>query len=135
MEYSKERMNNLLRVYDEYLARCKHISMPEVYKTIVKKPADRFWISDIRATKVIYAIIKGDKLKYMRPLKREMFFEIYNRVMKMKEQNNNWSISKCCAIVVTQEAPQFYLTPGSAKVMICKARKQWIKEKMKKLYR
>ena len=38
-----------------------------------------------------------------------------------------------CAKVIAQPAPKFYLTPGSAKVMVCKARKQWIQEKWKRL--
>ena len=43
------------------------------------------------------------------------------------------TISELCAKVIAQPAPKFYLTPGSAKVMVCKARKQWIQEKWKRL--
>ena len=43
------------------------------------------------------------------------------------------SVSELCAMVVMQPAPKFYLTPGSAKMMVCKARKRWIKEKWKRL--
>lgn len=135
MEYSKERMNDLMRTYDNYISSCSHISMPEVYKNVVKSPSQRFWVSDIRATKVIYSMINGDRLEYMRPLKREMFREIHRRVTILKEEHKDWSISKCCSIVVTQQAPQFYLTAGSAKVMICKARKEWIRTKMKRAQR
>ena len=32
MEYSMERMNDLMRAYDEYISSCDYIRMPEVYK-------------------------------------------------------------------------------------------------------
>ena len=35
MEYSMERMNDLMRAYDEYISSCDYIRMPEVYKVIV----------------------------------------------------------------------------------------------------
>ena len=94
MEYSKERMDDLMRAYDEYISSCDYIRMSEVYKIIVNMPSRRFWVSDIRAALII---------------------------------------SELCAKVIAQPAPKFYLTPGSAKVMVCKARKQWIQEKWKRL--
>ena len=43
MEYSMERMNDLMRAYDEYISSCDYIRMPEVYKVIVNMPSRRFW--------------------------------------------------------------------------------------------
>ena len=39
MEYSMERMNDLMRAYDEYISSCDYIRMPEVYKVIVNMPS------------------------------------------------------------------------------------------------
>ena len=133
MEYSQERIEDLMRAYDEYISSCKYVRMPDDYKSIVEMPARRFWVSEIRATKVMYLMLKGNSLKNMRPLKREMFKEIYKRVTEMKKVNPDYTISMCCGIVVSQPAPKFYLTPGSAKIMVCKARKKWIQEKLKRL--
>lgn len=133
MEYSQERIDDLMRAYDEYISSCKYVRMPDVYKSIVEMPAKRFWVSEIRATKVMYLMLKGDSLDNMRPLKREMFREIFKRVIEMKRINPDYTISMCCGIVVSQSAPKFYLTPGSAKIMVCKARKKWIREKLKRL--
>lgn len=133
MEYSEERMNDLMRAYDEYIESCDYIRMSDVYKTIVNMRSERFWVSDIRATKVVYSMLRGIKLSKMRPLKREMFEEIFRRVLAMKKENPDMTISECCSMVVCQPAPKFYLTPGSAKIMVCKARKKWIREKMKRL--
>lgn len=134
MEYSEERINDLMRAYDEYISSCDYIRMPEVYNKIVNMKARRFWVSDIRATKVIYSMLKGIPLKGMRPLKKEMFEEIYRRVLLMKKEHPERSIRTCCCIVVAQPAPKFYLTPGSAKIMVCKSRKKWISEKLKRLH-
>lgn len=134
MEYTSERVEDLMRAYDEYISSCDYIRMPEVYASIVNMKARRFWVSDVRATKVVYSMFRGVPLKNMRPLKREMFEEIFRRVVAMKEQHPKMSIKSCCCIVVAQPAPKFYLTPGSAKIMVCKSRKKWINEKLKRLH-
>ena len=134
MEYTSERIEDLMRAYDEYISSCDYVRMPEVYASIVNMKARRFWVSDVRATKVVYSMFRGVPLKNMRPLKREMFEEIFRRVVAMKEQHPEMSIKSCCCIVVAQPAPKFYLTPGSAKIMVCKSRKKWINEKLKRLH-
>lgn len=97
-------------------------------------PSRRFWVSDIRAALVISAMIRGETdLNTMWPLKKEMYEEIYSRVLTLQEEHPELTISELCAKVIVQPAPKFYLTPGSAKIMVCKARKQWIQEKWKKL--
>lgn len=133
MEYAEERMQDLMRAYDEYISSCDYIRMPDVYAAIVNMEARRFWVSDIRATKVIYAMLRGVNIKGMRPLKREMFEEILCRVLALRKKRPELTIRACCSIVVASPAPKFYLTPGSAKIMVCKARKKWIQEKLKRL--
>ena len=133
MEYAEERIKDLMRAYDEYISSCVHIRMPDVYAAIVNMESMRFWVSEIRASKVIYAMLRGVPLKGMRPLKREMFEEILKRVLDLKKRRPELTIRECCCIVVAQPAPKFYLTPGSAKIMVCKARKKWMQEKLKRL--
>lgn len=133
MEYAEERLHDLMRVYDEYIASCDYIRMPDVYRAIVNMQASRFWVSDTRATKVVYAMLRGVPIKGMRPLKREMFDEIFRRVLDMRKHKPWLTVRACCCIVVAQPAPKFYLTPGSAKIMVCKARKKWVREKLKRL--
>ena len=133
MEYAEERMQDLLRAYDEYISSCAYIRMPDVYAAIINMESMRFWVSEIRATKVIYAMLRGVPLKGMRPLKREMFEEILKRVLDLKKRRPELTVKECCCIVVAQPAPKFYLAPGSAKIMICKARKKWVQEKLKRL--
>ena len=133
MEYAEERMQDLMRAYGAYISSCGHIRMPEVYAAIVNMPSRRFWVSDIRATKVIYAMLRGVPVKGMRHLKREMFEEILRRVLALRKRKPGLTVRECCSIVVEQPAPKFYITPGSAKVMVCKARKKWTRERLGRL--
>ena len=125
MEYARERSDDLMRAYDEYISACDYIRMPEVYATIVNMPSRRFWVSDIRAALIVSAIMKGEaKLENMWPLKREMYLEIYRRVLELRKEHPTGSVLELCSIAVAQPAPKFYLTPGSAKMMVCRARRQ-----------
>ena len=132
-EYHRERTRDLLWAYFRYLEACKHVSMPDVFKRVVEMPAERFWVSAPRATVVVASIMRGDNLHYMRPNKREMFFEIHRRVMVLRRTYTDWSMPRLIEAVIAQPAPKFYLAPGSARVLILKARKQWFAEKSKKL--
>lgn len=134
MEHSKERIDDLMRAYDEYISSCDYIRMPDVYNNVVNMPSSRFWVSDIRAALVVSAMMRGEaNLDAMWPMRKEMYEEIYRRVIDLRKLSPGLSISELCTIVVAQPAPKFYLTAGSAKMMICKARKEWIKEKWKRL--
>jgi len=108
--------------------------MHDAYRTIVNMPSRRFWVSDKRAVTVISAILRGEaSLNGMWQLKREMYEEILRRVMALRTIRPHLSLAELCAIVVTQPAPKFYLTHGTAKAMVCKARKEWIRRKQEKL--
>lgn len=134
-EHAEARTQDLLRVYFDYLRSCKHINMVDVFKRVAESPASRFWVSSSRAAVVAAAIARGDKLSYMRPNKREMFFEIYRRAIALKDAHPDWALSQLVQHVVRQQAPRFYLSPGSARALILKGRKKWFAEKKKRLLR
>ena len=98
-------------------------------------PASRFWVSASRAAVVLADITRGDNLCSMRPNKREMYFEIHRRVKELKQRHINWSIPQLIEAVIAQPAPKFYLAPGSARVIILKARKKWFVENSRRLRR
>ncbi len=133
-EFSRERSDDLMRAYDEYFSTCRYIRMNEVYSAIVNMPSARFWVSEKRAGVVLYAIMRGENvLQNMRPTKREMYEEIYSRTMRLRKENPHLSVEELCATVLCQPAPKFYLAPGSAKAIVCKARKEWIRRKHQRL--
>lgn len=130
-EFNRERTADLLRAYFCYLEACSHVSMPDVFRAVVDMPAARFWVSASRAAVVVASISRGDRLLYMRPNKREMFFEIHRRVSSLRRSRPDWSTPRLIEAVIAQPAPKFYLAPGSARVLILKARKQWFAQRSK----
>lgn len=122
-----------MRAYNEDISSCKVIRLPEVWQRIANMPSARFWVSEERAAIVVARMLKGDKLEKMRPLKREMFTEIFKRVKKVLEGEPELSIYNCCIRVVNTPAPKFYMTPLSIRETIYKIKRQWYKERKKKL--
>ena len=97
--------------------------LPDVLRAVVSSQSKRFWVTSERASIVIYNMMKGDKLENMRPLKRKMFREIYRRVMKLRKNYPQLSISILTEQVVAEPAPEFYITWQSAKTILSRIRK------------
>lgn len=135
-EFAEERAKDLYSAYKEYIENCSLINVKEAYSSIVEKPARRFYVSGIRASVVMSAIERGKKpLENMLPLKREMYEEIYQRVVAMKKTNPEYDLCLCCFLVVEQTAPKYYISGEAAYAIVCKARKRWKKELRKRVLR
>lgn len=132
-EYEKERNDDLMRSYHTLIESTDYISMPDIYKEVVNMPSLRFWVSEERAAIVIASMMKGDELEGMLVNKKEMFQEIYRRVVIIRRQSPDITVFEACTRVVRQPAPKFYLTPGSAKVIICRAKRKWYEERKRRL--
>lgn len=133
-EYEEQRNNDLMRVYREEIAAVDFIRMPDIYKSIVNKPSSRFWVSEERAAIVVSSMMRGESIHRMRPLKREMFQEIHDRVKELKVRYPDKTVYQLTFMVCQQQAPKFYLTAGSAKVIISKIKRRWYEER-KRRYR
>lgn len=134
-EYEDERNRDLLRAFREVRSQMRNVSLPEVYKRVVLMPSSRFWVSEERASIVISNIVRGDRLENMRPTKREMYMEIYRRVCELRKERPRASNYDLVFDVVNSPAPKFYLTPGSAKVILHKVRHEWYEERKRKHHR
>lgn len=132
-EYEEERNHDLMSVYHKLVSDSDLISLPQIYREVVNMPSARFWVSEERAAIVISAMAKGDELLSMRPTKREMFVEIYNRAMQIKKEFPSLSVYDIAFKVVRQPAPKFYITPGYAKNIIFYAKKKWYEARKQKL--
>lgn len=133
MEYSEERIQSIMRVYDDYVSSCNYINITYICKQISTMPSPRFWVSSVWASKMMYAMFKGSQFKNMLPSKREMFQEIFRRVKALRKTHPDWTIKKCCKVVVEEPAPKYYLTEKSIMVMICKEKKRRFEERKKRL--
>lgn len=133
--YNRFRTEDLLCAYFKVMRESPHISMPEVFRRVCRAEARRFWVSPSRAEVVVTAMKDGCKLSSMRPNKRAMFEEIYRRTMDMQERYPSRTLRQCVEAVLLQPAPGFYLSPGSARLAILKARKEWFSKQKQRLQR
>lgn len=132
-EYEEERNKDLMRAYKEQLASHENKDLQSVLNRVVDMPSKRFWVSEERAAIVISEMMRGKGLKVKGKVKREMYNEIYRRVVELKKSHSGMSVYDLTFMVVTGPAPKFYLTPGSAKVIIHKVKKQWYEERKRRL--
>lgn len=105
LDFTKERNEDLLRVYREQLARASYIVMPEIFALVADSPARRFWVSEERAAIVVSAMLAGKPLPKMRSNKREMFEEIYRRFLILRSEHPKKSVYELVTAVVNQPAP------------------------------
>lgn len=121
LEFTDERNGELMRAFREAIGRRSFIDVTEVSEEIVNMPCSRFWVSEERATVVVTAIAKGKPiLNAMRPTKREMFKEIYRRVLALRKDQPEASLFDLVLKAVNSPAPKFYMTPRSAMETIYK---------------
>ena len=129
LEFTDERNKELMRAFREAVNRRTFIDITEISEEIVNMPCSRFWVSEERAMVVVAALIKGKPvLNAMRPTKREMFREIYNRVLSLKQRFHNASLFELTLKAVNSPAPKFYMTPRSAMETIYKIKKGFYKK-------
>lgn len=135
VEYTKERNDDIMRAYCELRASSGVIPASQLFKQLVNMPSSRFWVSERRAAVVLSAMFKGEDMPVMMKTRREMFDELKKRVLILKDEHPQASLYELCCYAVQQPAPKFYLTPGSAEVIVCKSRKEWFKRKTQHLRR
>lgn len=132
LAFTRERNAALLKVYRQHINSCSHIKLSEIGELIVNSPAPRFWVSEERAAAVVSAIMRGKPvLDTMRPTKREMFYEIYCRVVALKELHPDWHLCELVFNVVNSPAPKFYMEVSSAIERIFKIRNGWYDRNLK----
>lgn len=137
-EFAKERDENLLSVYRDLLSEASYpISHPSILQKLVDHPSKRFWVSSERATIVISDMMKGKDISGMNQTRIDMFTEILSRVINYQQTHaDQRSLFLIVEDIVNQEAPRFYLTTGSAKIIIHKIKKQkreWYEKRSKLL--
>lgn len=126
LAFTRERNAALLKAYIEQIDTVGFIRLSEIGEKIVNSPAPRFWVSEERAAVVVSAIMRGKPvLETMRPTKREMFKEIYRRVVALKKEHPDWKLCQSVFKVVNSPAPKFYMEPSSALERLFKIRNGW----------
>lgn len=128
-EYIDERNRDLMQVYRGQLKQCKVIVLQDVFRKVVNMPARRFYVSEDRAAIVIATMLKGDKLRNMQAIKREMYEEIFSRFKVLQHKFPMASIMALVSEIISQPAPKFYLKESSAKVIVYRIKKGWYEKR------
>ena len=124
MGFTDERNVELMRAFKDAITKSKHIVITEISEIIVNTPCSRFWVSEERAMVVVAALMRGkDILHNMRATKREMYTEIYARVIDLQKQHPHTPLLELVTKVVNSPAPKFYMRPRCAMEIIYKIKK------------
>lgn len=125
LDFTQERNQELVRVYQEELSKAGYIVMPKIFEQVANSPCSRFWVSEERAAIVISTLLAGKVIPNMRKNKREMFDEIFRRFLIVREQYPEKSIYALAIMVVNQPAPKFYMTPRTVGELIYRIKNGW----------
>ena len=132
-DYIDDRNKALLKAYREVMLRPYPIHWREVMNIVVNTPCKRFWVSEEEATRVMRRMIYAKIIKRSTPIRREMYQEIHDRVVALREANPGMTIADATFRVVNSPAPKFYITPSSAYVIIQRTKKKCYEERRRKL--
>ena len=125
LDFTQERNQELMRVYQEELSKAGYIIMPKIFEQVANSPCSRFWVSEERAAIVISTLLAGKVIPNMRKNKSEMFDEIFRRFLIAREQYPEKSIYALAIMVVNQPAPKFYMTPRTVGELIYRIKNGW----------
>lgn len=125
LDFTQERNQELMRVYQEELSKAGYIVMPKIFEQVANSPCSRFWVSEERAAIVISTLLAGKVIPNMRKNKREMFDEIFRRFLIARGQYPEKSIYALAIMVVNQPAPKFYMTPRTVGELIYRIKNDW----------
>lgn len=132
--HNEERNLELMRAYQEILnSSTGPIDPDELFIRLVEMPCRRFWIGETCATDVIRKMRVGWVPSRMTRTRLEMYAEILSRTEAYLERHPGVHLQAAVRQVIAQPAPKFYLTPGTARVIVSKCRKQWYAEKFRRL--
>lgn len=102
----------------------EYVCLSRLMEEVVATPAQRFYVSEERAAIVLSKMLQGQSIAHMQLQKRRMFEEIYRRFLALMQRRPYLRYQEAVAIVVNQPAPEFYLTIGSAIVILHRIRKR-----------
>ena len=129
LDFTQERTQELMRVYQEELSKAGYIVMPKIFEQVANSPCSRFWVSEERAAIVISTLLAGKVIPNMRKNKREMFDEIFRRFLIARGQYPEKSIYALAIMVVNQPAPKFYMTPRTVGELIYRIKNGWYEKR------
>lgn len=130
LEFTDQRNNEIIETFNRILPTAP--SILDAFAMVANSPASRFWVSEERAAIVIADMLRKRPLTNMRPLKMEMFNEIFRRFMIIRKDNPRKPIRAIVSQIVHQPAPSFYLSPRTIGEIIYLIHKGWYDRRSEK---
>lgn len=116
---TEERDHNVRQVYKRILAEVGFsVSRKEVYRRVAQSRARRFWVIPSSAKRTLYRMMYGKPITNQSPERRRMYSEIIARVREYLHTNQRASLSQAVSWVVSQPAPEFYLSANTVKRIV-----------------
>ena len=121
-DYINDRDKELYHRYREALATAQTIKLDDILLSVIHSRTSRLWLSENRADEIIKSFIRADGKFKPNPKRAEIYNEVWRRYRRLRSKRPNDAFSDIVFDVVNSPADSFYLTIGSAKVIICKIR-------------
>lgn len=121
-DYINDRDKELYHRYREALATAQTIKLDDILLLVIHSHTSRLWLSENRAAEIIKSYIRADGKFKPNPKRAEIYSEVWRRYRRLRSKRPNDAFSDIVFDVVNSPADSFYLTIGSAKVIICKIR-------------
>ena len=132
-DFSASRSRAMLENFRSAIAAQSKIEIKKAFQTVAEAPAPRFWVSEFRAAAVIGKMLSGnDPTPDMLPEKREMYRELYSRVLVLREANPDRSIYDLVFEAVNQPAPRNYMSPKRVMTIVYEEQKRLRRERLLK---
>lgn len=91
----------------------------EVMEKAVKSPSSRFWVDPDRARDVLSRIEKDpESIAGMKPERQRMYLALYEKYMEFRSINPTAPKISCTTMAVYSAAPEFFLSPSTARSII-----------------
>ena len=98
----------------------EYISTSDIARLAVRSQAKSFYISYCRCYNIIRLIKNGERLESRSKAKTSLFEEIKRRYLQIKEEKQALKDSDIVCMIIKEEAPRFYITDISAKILYYK---------------
>lgn len=123
-DFTHKRNRELMMAFRKVLEEKRYFNIKKDFEQVVNMPCSRFWVSEERATAVISAMLRGQPiLETMRQTKRDMFLEIYRRVLVKQKESPEMPLCDVVFCVVNSPAPKFYMKPKHASDTVYKIKR------------
>ncbi len=123
-DFIPQRNRELTARFRELLATAEGVPLRDMFGMAARQPCSRFWVAEERAAEVVSAILRGGDTSSFLPQKKRMYEEICRRVEAYRRRHPEATLADAAHAVVNGGAPEFYLTPDSAMVIIYKSRRK-----------